>query len=88
MFLFDGIRSQHTVVQSGITLVEVRVAEGDGKTIIATSNVEETDGQTLGLVVAVAGVVGVDATIVVQVVGEGVDVGVEAIGYGLVDANL
>lgn len=88
MFLLAGVGAQDAAIEGGVALVEVRVAEGDGEAVVAAVHVEEASWEAVGLVVAVAGVVGVDAAVVVQVVGEGVHVGVETVCHGLVDAHL
>lgn len=65
MLLLAGMRAQDALVERGVALVEVRVAQGDGEAVIAAPHVQKTDGEAVGLVVAEARVVGVDATVVV-----------------------
>lgn len=57
------------------------IAESYWKAIVASVNVQQTGGQTVALVVTETGVIGVDVSIVVGIIGKSVDVGIESVGY-------
>lgn len=79
VFVLIRMASFDVFHQRGVAGVKVGVAERYRKTVVAAVNVQQAGGQTVGLVVAKASVVGVDVSVVVGVVGKRVDIRVESV---------